>query len=219
MGEKNSGTSNVIPFITTVVNDIYDKINGLQESLKKVGTIFVKMNDNFKETAENIGKSVTEMLEESRMNRDLALEAFSDSMNALLTKIQEIQDEKGKATKKGEMESILNRLDDLSNKLNEKYWDIQLMLTTSNLHTLIDILKGESKVINVLMPAQATPTPQIITSPKPALVPAPTKTAATTEAKEDIFAKSPKFKGGRKVKTHDDRLEEMKRKKKLFGKY
>lgn len=212
-------SNNVIPFITSVVNDIYEKVNELQDSIQKLGTIFEKINDAINQTVEKLSKNMSEMLEETRMNRDLSLEAFSDSMNALLTQIKEIQEEKGKSTNFGEMESTISRLDELSNKLSEKYWDIQLMLTTSNLHTLVDILKGDTKVINVLVPSQLQPISQLTPSSKPTSESPSAQPTSTTASDDEIFAKSPKFKGGRKVKTHDDRLEEMKRKKKLFGKY
>ncbi|MHA1298374.1 MAG: hypothetical protein ACTSO9_02905 [Candidatus Helarchaeota archaeon] len=213
MAKKDITPDQVLPFITTVVNDIYEKISELQTSLEKVGSIFIKINKNFIENTKNLSENLSEMLNETRMNRDLALEAFSDSMNALLAKIQEIQDEKSKIENIEEMQSLISKLDSLSEKLSQKYWDIQMMLTVSNLHTLIDILKGNPKVIHI---PSAIPSP-----PSPQVVPPPTSSEAATQPQPTAttLSKGPQFKAGRKVKTHDDRLEEMRRKKKLFGKY
>ncbi len=210
----------VLPFITTVVNDIYEKISGLQASMEKLGGIMTQINDNFKNSCESIIENINEMLEETRMNRDLALEAFSDSMNALLTRIQEIQDEKEKTTDQGEMKSLLSSMEMVAKSLNEKYWDIQMMVATSNLHSLVDILRGNTQIIQV--PVQVTqpiPTPKASRAIK-AEAAVPVKPQPTEELdKKDVFAKSPKFKDGRKKKTHEDVLKEMERKKKLFGKY
>ena len=213
-----SESDKVIPFITSVVNDIYEKISELNESVEKVGVIFEKISENFQKSVENIAGNIKELLKESGMNRDLALEAFSDSMNALLTKIQEVQEENEKNINIGELKSITGNLSELSEKFETKFWDIQMMLTVSNLHSLVDVLKSTPKIFNVPTPTTLQPAIKAAI-PLQAVIPPPPTQEGEEEPKEDIFAKSPKFKAGRKVKTHDDRLKEIERKKKLFGKY
>ena len=215
----------VLPFITTVVNDIYEKVGALSDSFNKLNEIIGNITMNFEESINKLEKNTDEILDETRMNRDLTLEAFSDSMNAFLTKIKEIQEESEKTYEGSQMADIITRLDKISNKLLDKYWDIQMSFTISNLHSLVDILKGNTNVVRVEVPV--TQYAQPITSrvqpaaplsaPVPSIAPATTKPEAKPSEKVDVFAKSPQFKGGRKVKTHEDRMEEMKRRKKLFG--
>jgi hypothetical protein len=223
----SNSADKVLPFITTVVNDIYEKVGNLSNQFDKLNEIIGNITKNFEESINNLSKDVDEILEETRMNRDLTLEAFSDSMNAFLTKIKEIQDESKKTYEESDMGTILSRLDRISNKIFDKYWDIQMSCTVSNLHALVDLLKGNPNIIRVQVPVvqQVQPiTPRVqaaapLSAPVPTVKPASAKPEAEPEGKLDVFAKSPKFKGGRKVKTHEDRMEEMKRKKKLFGKY
>ncbi len=223
----SNSADKVLPFITTVVNDIYEKVGNLSDSFNKLNEIIGNITKNFEDSINKLSKDVDEILEETRMNRDLTLEAFSDSMNAFLAKIKEIQDESNKTYEGSEMGTILSRLDRISNKIFDKYWDIQMSCTVSNLHVLVDLLKGNPNIIRVQVPVvqQVQPiTPRVqaaapLSAPVPSIAPPPTKPEAQPEGKVDVFAKSPKFKGGRKLKTHEDRMEEMKKKKKLFGRY
>ncbi|NVM04714.1 MAG: hypothetical protein HWN67_20505 [Candidatus Helarchaeota archaeon] len=216
----------VLPFITTVVNDIYEKVGNLTVSFENLNEMIGNITKNFDDNMNKLSKDVEDVLEETRMNRDLTLEAFSDSMNAFLAKIKEIQEESEKTYEGSEMGTILSRLDTISNKIYDKYWDIQMSCTVSNLHSLVDVLKGNPNIVRIQVPVaqQVQPiTPRVqaaapLSAPVPSIKPAPTQPEAEP-AKKDVFAKSPKYKGGRKLKTHEDRMKEAKKKKRLFGKY
>lgn len=220
MAEKKGSADKVLPFITTVANDIYEKVNRITDSFEKMDSMLNTMSETFQENLKKLSDNITSMLEETQMNRDLALEAFSDSMNAMLKQITQIQEESLTTKKGSKMKAILSKLEEISNKVFDKYWDLQVMSTVSNLHSLVDVLKGNTTIINIQSPTPVPmqPVPQKIISPEPFMTAAPIKSEPTTAAEEEP-TKGPKFKDGRKVKTHDDRLKEMERKKKLFGKY
>ena len=154
------------------------------------------------------------MLSESRSNRDLTLDAFSDSMTALSQQIKEIKDESKKELENPDMRSIVELLDKVTDKLNTSYWDINILLIVNSIHWLVDLIKHKRKSINVPHQVQMA-----FKMSKKAPVPITQEGGESVPAAQAPLRDGPKFKGGRKPKTHDDHMAEIERRRKLFGRY
>ncbi|NHI91814.1 MAG: hypothetical protein EAX96_04875 [Candidatus Lokiarchaeota archaeon] len=210
-----------IPFITSIANDIYDRVDKLANTLQKIPAILSKITEGFQENLNRLNENIENMLEESRGNRDLTLEAFSDSMTTLSQKIREIKNENEEIFRSGEIKETIEKLDDVSKKLASKYWDINIILIIHSIHWIVDLLKGKIKNIN-LPPQLQTAVPMRISTKQPILISTPSPQKAKEErevidSKESQDARA--FAKGRRPKTHDEQLEEIERRKKLFGRY
>ncbi len=205
-----------IPFITSIANDIYDRVDKLATSLQKIPAILSTITKGFQQNLEKLNNNIESMLSETRGNRDLTLEAFSDSMTALSQYIREIKEDNKKELSNPEMKTVIEKLDEITNKLNSNYWDINILLIINSIHWLVDLLHGKRKSINIPKHVQMA-----YNLSKETSIPAshyeytPTESTQTMQDSQDqrIFSK------GRKPKTHDDQLAEIERRRKLFGKY
>ena len=207
-----------IPFITSIANDIYDRVDKLASTLQKFPAILSKISEGFQENLNKLNENIENMLEESRNNRDLTLEAFSDSMTTLSQRIKEMKDDNEKTFEDPEMKIMIEKLDDVTKKLSTKYWDINTMLIIHSIHWILDILKGKAK--NISVPYSARRALQVP-------LPAGTKGSVTAEraererehlgSKESQDARA--FSKGVRKKTHDDHMKDIERRRKLFGRY
>ena len=203
-----------IPFVTSIANDIYDRVDKLATSLQKIPGILSTITKGFQQNLEKLNNNIESMLSESRSNRDLTLDAFSDSMTALSQQIKEIKDESKKELENPDMKTILELLDKVTDKLNTSYWDINILLIVNSIHWLVDLIKHKRKSIN--MPHQVQ---MAFKMSKKAPVPITQEGGESVPAAQAPLRDGPKFKGGRKPKTHDDHMAEIERRRKLFGRY
>ena len=209
-----------IPFITSIANDIYDRVDRLATTLQKFPAILSKISEGFQENLNKLNENIENMLEESRNNRDLTLEAFSDSMTTLSQKIRDIKDENEKTFQDPEMKVMIEKLDEVTKKLSLKYWDINTVLIIHSIHWILDILKGKVKSINVPYSARTSLQYQVPTGPPPKGSIASQRAEQEREhldSKESQDARA--FAKGRRPKTHDDHMKEIERRRKLFGRY
>jgi len=201
-----------IPFVTSIANDIYDRVDKLATSLQKIPGILSTITKGFQQNLEKLNTNIESMLTETRSNRDLTLDAFSDSMTALSQQIKEIKVENQKELANPEMTVVIEKLDAITNKLKSSYWDVNILLIINSIHWIVDMLKGKRKSINIPKSVQ-----RVLTLSKEAPVAISEETGEPVSAAQAGLKDGPKFKGGRKPKTHDDHMAEIERRRKLFG--
>ncbi|MHA1786476.1 MAG: hypothetical protein ACTSVY_00080 [Candidatus Helarchaeota archaeon] len=212
-----------IPFITSIANDIYDRVDKLATTLQKIPGILSKITEGFQENLDRLNHNIDEMLKESKSNRDLTLDAFGNSLSTLSQKIKEIKEENEKNFKDPQMKELIERLDKIATKLSTSYWDINIILIVNSIHWIVDILKGNLKRVDVPahartalrtfgnVPSSKAAKPVTLSSIKAE------EERAVLDSKESQDARA--FSHGKRVKTHDDHMKEIERRRKLFGKY
>jgi len=203
-----------IPFVTSIANDIYDRVDKLATSLQKIPGILSTITKGFQQNLEKLNSNIESMLSETRGNRDLTLDAFSDSMTALSQQIRNIKEESQKELANPEMKTVIEKLNEISTKLNSSYWDVNILLIVNSIHWLVDLLQGKRKSIQVPKFAQTA-----LKMIKEEAAPISQETGEPVTAAQAGLRDGPKFKGGRKPKTHDDHMAEIEKRRKLFGRY
>ncbi|MHA1144098.1 MAG: hypothetical protein ACTSRW_05115 [Candidatus Helarchaeota archaeon] len=210
-----------ISFITAVANDIYEKVNGVIESFEKVGEILPNIMQEINDNMTALSSSIGQMIEETNQNRNLTKDMFSELTEKVINQIQQIQDKKEAELDEKGLKETVQVLQNVSKNLNDKVFDIQYALIIAGIHTIVDVLKGL---------IQAQPTQQVQPASEESIVfsdKAPIPVSASETGK--LAPKKPaKRKKGRRapgkptqktVGSHEDELEKMRRKKRLFGNY
>ena len=206
-----------LPFMTSVTTDIYERIDKLSQSMATVTdtlkVIIVDIKDNF----ENIAKNVGEMLEQGEMNRDMTLEAFSDSMNTLIHQIKTIRNETLQGLQSPQTKAMMNTVSDTANLIEARMYDIQIAFLINGIHALINAIKsGKVYGIPVAVRGLAAPVPQAQTPSQELGAPIPAISAAQPTDKKK---RKPMFGKGAHKKTHDEIMEEKRKKDAIFRKY
>ncbi len=216
MSEPPGGS--FLPFMTSVTTDIYERIEKLSQTLASVTNavreIIVDIKDNFGKISTN----VKEMLEQGEMNRDMTLEAFADTMNNLINQIKKIRNETLQGLQSPQTKAMIDNVSNTANLLETRMYDIQTAFLINGIHALMNAIKSgkvygipvPTRGVMAPMPAQAQAPTQALEAPVPALSVA---ASADAKGKKTFFGK------GAHKKTHDEIMEEKRKKEAMFRKY
>ncbi|HUY00283.1 MAG TPA: hypothetical protein VMV49_12050 [Candidatus Deferrimicrobium sp.] len=222
MGERSGDSSggSFLPFVTSVTTDIYDRIDKLAKSLDTIKTLtedtLVKINENLKSSSE----AIDDLIQQGEMNKQMTLEAFADSMNTLAQEIRKIRNENIELLQNPKTQQMIDAVNITANKLEVSMYDIQIAFLINGIHALINATKS-GKIIGIPVPVAGASAPNIpaaAASTQELAAPMPTLSGTSTSATEKDAQKSYFGKGVRK-KTHDEIMEEKRKKERLFGTY
>ena len=96
MSEKipnDASARQFLPIITRISTDVYERVDKVSFKIEELKNTLLKITKSFNDNMTRISNDVEEMVTETRMNRELTLEAFADSINALIEQIQEMKTE------------------------------------------------------------------------------------------------------------------------------
>ena len=122
-----------------------------------------------------------------------------------LTQIKDIQSNREQEFQNKEMLEAINSLQKVSKNLNDKMFHLQYYLIITAIHSIVDSLR---------MSVQITPAMQ---APAPAKNPG--EMVFSDKAPVPLQNKDPEKKGPVKPGSHDDAIEKLRRKQRLFGRY
>ena len=218
MGEKSPAGASFLPFVTSVTTDIYERIDKIARSLDTVTgliqNVVSQINENLKKSADGI----EDLIQQGEMNKQMTLEAFADSMNTLAKEIRTIRNENIEALQSVQTQELINAITLTATNLESRMYDIQTAFLINGIHALINAIKT-GRVIGIPVPvrgavasgaARVEAAQDELAAPMPSL--SATEESGHTE-KRAFFGK------GARKKTHDEIMEEKRKKERLFGKY
>ncbi len=208
-----------LPFMTSVTTDIYGRIEKLSQSLDQIFSSVREMINGMKENLTNISKNIQEMIEQGEMNKQMTLEAFADSMNTLVQQIRKARDENIEILKNTQTQQIIRDVNNTALLLESRMYDIQIAFMINGIYALINAIKA-GKVVGIPVPMMnvAVPSPQTGTGPSPQVA-APIPTLADDTSTEESEDKKTFFGKGVRKKTHDEIMEEKRKKDAMFRKF
>lgn len=206
-----------LPFMTSVTTDIYERIEKVSHSLNNVGNLIKKLMDDLEGNLAKISTNIGELIEQGEMNKQMTLEAFADSMNTLIQQIRSVRDENIAGFQSAQTQQMIKAANDTANLLESRMYDIQISFLINGVHALMNAIKA-GKVVGIPVPVRgvAVPMPAAGQGAGTALAaPIPAVSAAPSEKpKKTAF-----FGKGSRHKTHDEIMEEKRKKDKLFGRF
>ncbi len=212
-----SGAS-FIPFITSVTTDIYSRIDKIAQSLSGIQNSMAEVFGGIKLNLEEIVRKINELIEESEMNKEMTLSAFADTTNNLIQQIRIIRNEQIQGLAGPQMKEMIDSLSQTANLLESRMYDIQIAILVNGLHALMNGIKAGRVVgipVAVASPTVAAPAIAAGQPVAPELA-APVPTLSASEESDD---KKSFFGKGVRKKTHDEIMEEKRKKDALFSKY
>ncbi|MHA1263742.1 MAG: hypothetical protein ACTSRS_00760 [Candidatus Helarchaeota archaeon] len=217
MSSPPSG-GNFLPFMTSVTTDIYDRIEKLSQSLTKVQETLQQLVMNIGQNLDKITENIKEMIEQGEMNKEMTLEAFADTMNTLVQQIKTIRNETIQGLKSTQTEGMIKAVSDTANLLESRMYDIQIAFLINGIHALINAIKA-GRVVGIPTPiyakTSAIPSPAgAKAADKPLGAPIPTLADDSAVQKKKSF-----YGKGVRKKTHDEIMEEKRKKDAMFRKY
>ncbi len=214
-GPPSSGAS-FLPFVTSITTDIYERINQLNQALEQIKGILKELIIDIKDNLSKVSANVGQMIEQGEMNKQMTLEAFADTTNNLIQQIRSIRNEQLRELQGPQMQQTIEMINKTANILDQRMYDIQIAILINGIHALMNAIKA-GKVVGVPVPSKMpVPTPAKTETPKAGLAaPIPTIAASTegTEADKKFFGR------GAKKKTHDEIMEEKRKKDKMYGQF
>lgn len=213
------GGASFLPFMTSVTTDIYERIEKLSQSLNGLQEIIQGLVKNIGANLDTITERIKEMIEQGEMNKEMTLEAFADTMNTLVQQIKNIRNETLEALISTQTEGMVKAVSDTANRLDACMYEIQIAFLINGIHALMNAVKA-GRVVGIPTPVRVPgPAPSSSDMQKGAHLelgaPVPS-ISATSESETD--SKSFFGKGVRK-KTHDEIMEEKKKKDAMFRQY
>ncbi|MFX1297318.1 MAG: hypothetical protein ACFFD2_20995 [Promethearchaeota archaeon] len=213
MNPPPSGSSGAdfLPFMTSVTTDIYARIDKLNQAIENVKSMLNDMIIDMKEYLSKIADRVNEMIEQGEMNKQMTLEAFADTTNNLIDQIKIIRNEQVEGLQSTQTQEMLRVVNDTANLLEQRMYDIQIAILINGIHALVNAIKT-GNVIGIPVPIQSVSGANQVKSEAP--VPSLLATDGTQDPQKTHF-----FGKGARKKTHEEIMEEKKKKDKLFGTY
>jgi hypothetical protein len=214
------GGASFLPFMTSVTTDIYDRIEKLSQSLNGVQEVIQGLIKNLGQNLDKITGNIKEMIEQGEMNKEMTLEAFADTMNTLVQQIKNIRNETVQSLASTQTAGMVKTVSDTANILESRMYEIQIAFLINGLHALMNAIKA-GKVVGI-------PTPVLTRLPVAQAAPADNKDAGlgapvpTLAAEAEADAKDEKksfFGKGVRKKTHDEIMEEKRKKDAMFRRY
>jgi hypothetical protein len=222
MDQRSPDTSGAsfLPFVTSVTTDIYDRVDKLGKALDTIKSLAEDTLGKMSENLQTISLNIEDLIQQGEMNKQMTLEAFADSMNTLAQEIRTIRNENIELLQSPQTQQMIEAVNITANKLEARMYDIQIAFLINGIHALVNAIKA-GKVIGIPVPvvgatAPSTPAPA---AAKPELA-APMQTLASSPASAaDKEGQKAYFGKGVRKKTHDEIMEEKKKKERLFGQY
>lgn len=200
-----------LPFMTSVTTDIYERIEKLTHSLSEIGELIKNTILGIEENFNKIVKSIQEMVEQGEMNKEMTLQAFADSMNTLIQQIRSIRDENIRGFQNAQTQQMIDAANNTALMLEARMSDIQIAFLISGLHALMNAIKT-GKVVGIPVPTAGAPAPAA-SQAGGAQIAAPIPSMKAKGEKKSFFGK------GARKKTHDEIMEEKRKKDAMFRKF
>ncbi|MHA1276021.1 MAG: hypothetical protein ACTSQI_06390 [Candidatus Helarchaeota archaeon] len=206
-----------IPFMTSVTTDIYERIEKISQAFNEVKSLVQELLENVKGSMGNVLKGIEELIEQGEMNKDMTLQAFADTTNNLINQIKIIRNEQVKSFQSEETRQLIGVATQTANVLETRLADIQTAILINGIHAIITGIKA-GRVVGIPVPMRGVTAPGATQDPAPkpdlaAPVPSLSSQGGTEKPKKSYFGK------GVRKKTHDEIMEEKRKKDKLFGRY
>ncbi|NVM53030.1 MAG: hypothetical protein HWN66_04960 [Candidatus Helarchaeota archaeon] len=210
----DSSGGSFLPFVTSVTTDIYERIEKLSLSLNSIKDSLKELITDIQENLKKVSENIEDMIQQGEMNKQMTLEAFADSMNTLVQQIRSIGNENIQAFQSTETQQMIANANNTALMLETRMYDIQISFLINGIHALMNAIKT-GKVVGVPVPSAGaastrSPSQEGLAAPIPALE---STTTAKGQKKKHFFGK------GARKKTHDEIMEEKKKKEAIFRKY
>ena len=215
---SESSGAGFLPFMTSVTTDIYARIDKLNQVIENVKSMLNDMIIDMKENLSKIADRVNEMIEQGEMNKQMTLEAFADTTNNLIDQIKIIRNEQVEGLQSTKTQEMIRVVNNTANLLEQRMYDIQIAILINGIHALVNAIKT-GNVVGIPVPIQSVSgANQVKSEPLKQKLQAPVPSFLATDGTQDP-QKSHFFGKGARKKTHEEIMEEKKKKDKLFGTY